>query len=145
MLPTMQQVNDYLTTQTQPVSSKDIAKNFQCTTKDINRSRTNYIGIYTNPDVISENFKHSIKAVTQPVPETPFPLAPTVPRVRRVPPPTVPRVRRVPSPPEPDDFRTELTQVLARRRSSISPIATPLEFGDGLEFDDEELFVTNLS
>jgi hypothetical protein len=130
MLPTMQQVNDYLTTQTQPVSSKDIAKNFQCTTKDINRSRTNYIGIYTNPDVISENFKHSIKAVTQPVPETP--LAPTVTRVRRVSPPTVPR-RRVPPPtvprrrvppepiPVPTSYLEELTQKLARRRSSISP------------------------
>ena len=127
MLPTMQQVNDYLTTQTQPVSSKAISKHFQCTSKDINKARTNYIGIYSNPDVISENFKHSIKAVTQPVPppyvsalpETPFPLAPTAPRVRRVPPPTVPR-RKVPIP-APTSYLPELTQVLERRRSSISP------------------------
>ena len=75
MLPTTQQVNDYLTTQTEPVSSKNIAKHFQCTTKDINRNRDTYIGIYSNPDVSSVDYLHSIKVHTVQVPE-PIPYEP---------------------------------------------------------------------
>ena len=55
-LPTTQQVNNYLMTQDQPVSSKTIAKHLGCTTKDVNRSRDGYIGIYKNPDISSDNF-----------------------------------------------------------------------------------------
>ena len=65
MLPTTQQVNEYLTTQTEPVSSKIIAQHFQCTTKDINRNRENYIGIYSNPDVVNVDYLHSIKVPVQ--------------------------------------------------------------------------------
>jgi len=68
-LPTTQQVNNYLMTQDQPVSSKTIAKHLGCTTKDVNRSRDGYIGIYKNPDISSDNFMHTwVGGVNEPEP-----------------------------------------------------------------------------
>ncbi len=65
-LPTTTQVTDYINTLTQPVSSKAIAKHFNCKAKDINKNRADYIGIYNNPDVISckVTYTHSKQPAT---------------------------------------------------------------------------------
>ena len=66
-LPTMQQVINYVR-ENPDCKSKDIAKHFGCTTKDVNRNRGEYIGIYSNPAIISTDYKHRAKA-TEPEPE----------------------------------------------------------------------------
>jgi hypothetical protein len=65
--PTMEQVVNYVR-ENPDCKSKDIAKHFGCTTKDINRNRGEYIGIYSNPAIISTDYKHRAKA-TEPEPE----------------------------------------------------------------------------
>ena len=140
-LPTTLQVSDYINTLTQPVSSKLIAKHFQCKAKDINRNRPDYIGIYSNPDVISSKVTHLHTARPRTVPPpTPIPRPRTVPpptptptpRPRAVSPPT-PRPMSVSPPPytpsltpsPPPSFLQQLNTVLATRRSAISATPSP--------------------
>ena len=140
-LPTTTQVTDYINTLTQPVSSKLIAKHFQCKAKDINRNRPDYIGIYSNPDVISSKVTHLHTARPRTVPPpTPIPRPRTVPpptptptpRPRAVSPPT-PRPMSVSPPPytpsltpsPPPSFLQQLNTVLATRRSAISATPSP--------------------
>ena len=71
MLPTEEQVTTYVK-QNHGCSSKQIAAHFGCTSKDINRKRDGYPGIYKMPGVRSVNFKHFPNEpvpVPEPVPE----------------------------------------------------------------------------
>ena len=63
----MEQVVNYVR-ENPDCKSKDIAKHFGCTTKDVNRNRGEYIGIYSNPAIISTDYKHRVKE-TVPAPE----------------------------------------------------------------------------
>lgn len=65
-LPTTQQVTDYVR-QHPNCKSKEIANHFKCNTKDINKDRDGYVGVYKNSDIVSENYTHRLKDV--PVPE----------------------------------------------------------------------------
>jgi hypothetical protein len=68
-VPTMEQVINYVR-ENPDCKSKDIAKHFGCTTKDINRNRGEYIGIYSNPAIISTDYKHRVKETEhEPEPE----------------------------------------------------------------------------
>ncbi len=68
-MPTMEQILNYVR-ENPDCKSKDIAKHFGCTTKDINRNRGEYIGIYSNPAIISTDYKHRVKeTVPEPEPE----------------------------------------------------------------------------
>lgn len=123
MLPTTQQVNDYLTTQTEPVSSKNIAKHFQCTSKDINRNRDTYIGIYSNPDVSSVDYLHSIKVHTVQVQEPePIPYEPE-PQLAIMPPPEpMPQLAIMP-PPKP---KMKVTLKKSKPKPEPEPVICPI-------------------
>ncbi len=65
MLPTTQQVIDYVREHPN-CKSKDIANHFKCNTKDINRDRDGYVGVYKNPEIVNENYTHRLKDVPEP-------------------------------------------------------------------------------
>jgi len=64
-LPTTQQVIDYVREHPN-CKSKDIANHFKCNTKDINRDRDGYVGVYKNPEIVNENYTHRLKDVPEP-------------------------------------------------------------------------------
>lgn len=64
-LPTTQQVIDYIREHPN-CKSKDIANHFKCNTKDINRDRDGYVGVYKNPEIVNENYTHRLKDVPEP-------------------------------------------------------------------------------
>jgi len=64
-LPTTQQVIDYVR-ENPNCKSKAIANHFKCNTKDINRDRVGYVGVYKNPEIVSENYTHRLTEVPEP-------------------------------------------------------------------------------